>query len=116
LSLINKKRTQQGGHGEGSNNVVLGGRPNKEDEDLLRSVVKDKPIQFKREEDDDGRSESTKTNSVMKDNFMKENSRVTKANESSRVVEADREEIQKMLIKPVDLTSEQLLDHARAFE
>jgi hypothetical protein len=52
----------------------------------------------------------------MKDNFMKENSRVTKANESSRVVEADREEIQKMLIKPVDLTSEQLLDHARAFE
>ena len=31
-------------------------------------------------------------------------------------MEADKEEIQKMLIKPVDLSSEQLLDHARAFE
>ena len=52
----------------------------------------------------------------MRDNFMKENSRVSKIYEGSNVMEADKEEIQKMLIKPVDLSSEQLLDHARAFE
>ena len=32
------------------------------------------------------------------------------------IVEADREEIEKMLIRPVNLTSEQMLDQAQAFE
>ncbi len=47
LSLINKKRSQQAGK-EGTNDTVIGGKPSKEDEDLLRSVVKDKPIAFKK--------------------------------------------------------------------
>ena len=52
--------------------------------------MKDKPISFKKEEDDDNRGEVKPA--VMKDNFMKDSSRVNRANnsEGSRVVEADR--------------------------
>jgi hypothetical protein len=48
LSLINKKRSQQAGKEGYANDVVLGGKPSREDEDLLRSVVKDRPIAFKK--------------------------------------------------------------------
>ena len=104
VSLIKKKG------GEGADLTIPVKRSHAE-EDLLRSVVKEKPMVFK---DESQVQEQIREESMMAERKME--STVNPSAASRMINESEMEEIKDMLIKPVNLTTEQMMDEAKAFD
>lgn len=86
----------------------------------MKSIVHEKPIEFPNEQRliKEEQMKQSQISSIKKNNWVSENSKIENQSVARTNVDSsiNAKEIESMLVRPLNLSNEDLLDQARAFE